>query len=165
MTIDLTPLTDDGDTLDLGDGRILRLAVEPDFVTTLDDYECYGRISEGRYNPDTGRHERPRDFDGNAERINTIFGPCWWQPPVDVARATSGFALLRNTVSDIASYGFRVVTLEYADGVDAYGHPVVRHFTNTGGIEPFTTADEIRFIVSDLWAELEYDIKQTGAVR
>lgn len=166
---DLSGLTDDGDTVDLGDGHTLRLRIEGDPYTYLDDYDWYGRVDLGQRNPDTGYNERPRDFDGNAEKIDVIYGPIWWQPPADVARGSKTFTAIRQTVRDIVSFGYSVYILEHLYDTDAYGCPIVRAYATIGGVEPFPDTAYVRSLVSDLYVELDDELNvepaTQGAVR
>jgi hypothetical protein len=87
MALDLTSLTDDGDTLELPDGRTLRLRIEADLDTNLFEQpnEAYGKVAWVERNRSTGRpYPRPDGFDGSAEKLYTSRSPYWWQPPKDI---------------------------------------------------------------------------------
>lgn len=161
--LDLTQLTQDGDTLELPDGRTLRVRVEPDQdYNPFEDFDIYGRISDLRWGPDNrslenvyGNLERPHDFDGNAEKIDIISGRIWWQPPKDgPKRGTPEFREWRSFIIDLASYGGVGVILELLDEVpDAYGQPVVRHTASLWGIDSLDDG-YITEVVRDLAHEL-----------
>src|SRR5690606_2451220 len=83
-------------TVDLDDGRALRLKVEPDDWPTLDLLEdCYGTLTAAEaYRGDRDYHRyptswvysghdrpRPDGFDGNAEKLHVRGDGYWWQPP------------------------------------------------------------------------------------
>ena len=76
---DLTGLTQHGDTLELDDGRMLRLLVEPDQDTSVTDFDCYGRFEWTREN-DYGP-VRPHDFTGRARILkHSWHESLWWEP-------------------------------------------------------------------------------------
>lgn len=94
-TLDLAALTDDGDELELPGGRVLVLKVEPDDDLSIMDEQgegmwC-GRLSWPVRNRETGRDERPRDFDGGARliRFGCGYDAIWWQVPKDLLDGTS----------------------------------------------------------------------------
>lgn len=156
--MNLTDLYSDGDIHDLGDGHFLRLRIEPDLDTTLDDYaDCYGRIGWGMKNPATGREYRPEGFDGNAERLSIMHDVIWWQPPADVPRDSETFNQIRDLVRDIASFGFSRIVLEYGHGADAYGRLIVRDYASMGGVEPLVDREHVASILGDLVADLTID--------
>lgn len=144
-------LTYDGAIVELADGRRARIRIEPDYDVSINDYDCYGTVSEGRTNPYTGRNERPADFDGAACKITTIDGPMWWQPfdgyfdltPEDQRDA-------RWHVGHLASFGFHVVFVEVlAPEDDAYGRPIVLDYDCLGGVDD-ANDEYVREIVKDL---------------
>jgi hypothetical protein len=137
----IAELTSDGDTFELPDGRTLRLTFEPDYDTSLEDFEdCYGRVGEPKRSY-TGEDQRPESFDGNAEKISYSQGRIWWQPPTDVKRDDPAFSDLRQSVCDALDYGFHAVVVELLDGEDCYGRPIVRGSAALGGIEPLGQPD------------------------
>lgn len=179
----LDELTDDGDTVELDDGRTLRLRIESSdesflFVHkdgTLDtNDECYGTFAfydtRERNCGSYGYPVRPDGFDGNAEVLRSNGGdPLWWQPPTgDYAlidpdtgkparRGSDTFRQLRSHVLDLLEFGYSAVGVEVLDGKDAYGRPIVVNHAWIGYVEPegyATWKDTLRGIVSDLLAEL-----------
>jgi hypothetical protein len=154
-TIDLSALVQDRDFIELDDGRCLRLRIEPDDLNPFEDFDCYGKLAQGRRHEDTGREIRPDGFDGNAEKLSMRSGGIWWQPPSDgPKRGTDDFAELRRLVLDLDEFGMVSVKLEILDGKDAYGQPIVVNFASMGGIEPYP-GEYLAEIISELAAELE----------
>ena len=147
----------DGDRAEvkLSRGRMLRLRIEPDQDSDLNDFDCYGRTAptkRSRYSdyPDT----RPQGFDGNAEKIWLGGDAIWWQPPADgPARGTAEFRSLRALVRDLAEYGFHGVVLELTRGVDAYHRPIVRNVASLWGIDSLEDG-YLREVAGELAAEL-----------
>ena len=136
-TLDLSTLREDGDTLELDDGRVLRLRVVPDDCTTFSDFDCYGRLECDGPRNWQGYPTRPKDFTGNAERLYYgNDGPWWWEPPADgPKRGTPEFSKFRTAVAQLAAYGFVVLVLELCEGHDYYVRPIVVGSASLGGIE------------------------------
>lgn len=172
----LADLTEDGDTVGLADGRTLRLSILTDEHANVDDYgdECYGRFAwpDEYRDRNTGRPRRPDGFDGNAEKIDTISGPIWWQPPVDLVleRGSEEWRAYASFLGELVSFGFKGVRLEILDGEDVYGHPIVRAeaslwgidtldthaYTDTAGVHhPFVSGGYLADVVHDLATELD----------
>ena len=157
MSIDLTSLTDDGDTLDLEDGRTLRLRIELDFIDPFEEFDAYGKVAANTYNSLTGRSQRPEGFDGNAEKITVYNDVLWWQPPPGAPdRGTPEFAKFRQLVSDLASWGMKIVFLEVLSGLDAYRQPIVVDVASLGGIDSLEDG-YVHEVVSELAAEVGLD--------
>ena len=136
--LDLSPLQDDGDTLDLGDGRMLRLRIEVDQSASINDYDCYGRVSTERERETLwGYKSRPSDVTGNAEKLwyGNLGFLGWWEPPADVKRTDPHFRELREEVKELLAYGFSGVILELCEGRDYYGKPVVINSASLWGID------------------------------
>lgn len=81
---DLAKLTGDRDTIQLDDTHELRLRIEPDPESSINDGDCYGRTE--RYCHDYHeRAPRPADMDGSARKIQVSRGEwIWWQPADDL---------------------------------------------------------------------------------
>lgn len=158
--LDLSDLMHDGDTLELGDGVMLRLRVEPDDIDPFENADCYGKIApveRDRYNGYNGEKDRPDGFDGNAEKLHVPGngGAVWWQPhPESPKRGTDEFKRERKNILDLLEYGCCGFVLELCDGEDAYHRPIVRHVASLWGIEPFP-GDYAHEVVRDLYAEIE----------
>lgn len=142
-------------TAELPSGDKLRLRVEVDDTTSINDFDGYGRISSCfDYHRQS---ERPPEFDGAARKIQVERG-CyvWWQP-------WEGFLQLSaddqrkgvQEVTDILQFGFHVLILELCRGEDAYGDPIVVAFEALGGVEACADTAYIKSIISDQWAELD----------
>lgn len=156
-TLDLSDLTDDGDLMELPDGRTLRLRVEVDMdYDPFVDMDYYGKIASlDRY----GR-QRPEGFTGNAEKLSIFNDVIWWEPPTGpdfgVKRSDPGFKEFRSLVQDLASFGGKVVTVEVLDGKDAYGRPIVVGVASLGGIDSLENgylAEVVKELVDEALAE------------
>lgn len=155
--IDFSSLEDDGDTLELADGRTLRLKIEVDQDTNISDFpDCYGRLTEERVRRnDYGYEARPSDMTGNAEKLwYGNDGPWWWEPPVDIKRSNPMFRELRDNVRELLAFGFAIVTLELLQGEDAYRRPIVVESASLGGIDFTSRSSYIHEVVSELAHEL-----------
>jgi hypothetical protein len=131
--LDLTLLADDGDTLELTDGRVLRLRVEADHGPNVNDYDCYGRVEHVRTCGE--RHERPAGFTGAASKVDVDYPyVTWWQPPTDVHPQSPGYAELRQLVIDLVRYGFKQVGVELIERCD-HGHEHVVNAAWLGGVD------------------------------
>lgn len=154
--VDLSELVDDGDTVELGDGRSLRLRIMPDDTDAFEEYDCYGLVEP----VDTHRQGysvRPSGFDGNSEKmwLQQNNGYIWWQPPKEgPKRGTVEFTSFKQHVNDIASFGMCVLVVEVCQGVDGYNRPIVTNVGSLGGIEPFPTDEYKAEIIGDIVAEL-----------
>jgi hypothetical protein len=159
-TLDLSALADDGDTLELDDGRMLRLRVRHDEFFSINDFDCYGETEpySHRYDYDEQYAPRPAHFTGNAEKIECDRGYwIWWEPPADAPkRGTDEFARFRSHVIDLIRDGFYVVTLELCEGTDAYGRPIVVDMASIGGCafehgpDGYKPADVVRDLIVEV---------------
>lgn len=156
--VDLGNLRDDGDTVDLPDGRKLRLRIEPDPHATINDFDCYGKCSTVHDYIRDGKQPRPDGFDGNAEKIQVDRGLwVWWQPSSDgPKRGTPEFDKDRRQIRDLLELGFCVVGVELLDvSADHYGRGVVRDAAYLGAVEPYPDKDYLLSVVTDLVTELD----------
>ena len=130
-------LREDGDTVELPDGRTLRLRITPDETTRLDDFDIYGDAY-------AVKSER-------TVELLSISGPFDWEPPADYEDMTEDAkATLRVLVGEIVSFGFVAVWLEVLDGTkDAYGKPVVKDYAVIGGVEPLAGDYDIAYVLTD----------------
>lgn len=79
--IDTSDLTDDDDLLELSDRFRLRLKIEHDPDSSVNDYDADGKVEWGRRHPYTDRAERPEGFDGAAVILyRDGRDVAWWQP-------------------------------------------------------------------------------------
>lgn len=134
---DLTEALIDNETAELPDGRTLRLRVDVDeFYNGFEDCDAYGKIAPTERDRDTGLSKRPDGFDGSAMKISVYNDTVWWQPPADVDRSDArAFRQFREIVSDLASFGWKIVTVEVLNGHDAYRRPIVVGFASVGGVD------------------------------
>lgn len=156
----LDALEDDDDRYELSDTVTLRLKSLPDDGDPFQETDTYGQIADAEYR---GSYPpRPDGFDGNAEKmwLQQNGGCVWWQPPADVKRTDDGFKELRDLVNDIASFGHHGLVLEWLEGSDAYGRPIVRFSASLWGLEPFLDNAYRRTIVGELLGELEYEVEK-----
>lgn len=151
-----------GDMIDVGDGRQIRLKIEPDTDTTINHFDCYGKTSKiFDYYRERYSH-RPDDMNGNAEKLQIGSGDwIWWQPPDPKEtgapkRGTAEFAKMRQQVSDLLEFGFCGVILEVLDGRDAYHLPIV---TDTASLWAIDSLEHgyLTVLISDLIGELNID--------
>ena len=157
--VDVSTLCEDGDTLEIDETRTLRLRVEPDDRSLLDDQGpdmwC-GELEWVRPNRDyVGRYmtRRPDGYNGRARILERDNGyALWWQPPTDVPddRLDSFAATLR----DLLEYGYVGIVLELLEGTDAYGRPIVTRSESLWGVEWNADRHYVDDVVSDLWAEM-----------
>lgn len=143
-----TALVKDGKVA-LDNGQTLRLRIEPDDTTTINDYDCYGKVSL-IYRGDS---DRPAGFDGMAEKLWGYHEQYWWQPPDDLRKEWHTYehkTHLRKVVHEILSFGFECYWLELCAGTDAYGKPVIVDYVVTGGYEPMMSDTDKVDVVMDL---------------
>jgi len=160
-------LADHNDTYELPDGSALRLRIDHDeFYDPFADTDSYGRIRGAEEyalrNRDTGRYERPRDMNGNAEKLSVgrSADGWWWQPPADgPKRGTPEFAKLRALVCDLLEFGCSVVAVEMLRGEDAYGQPIVVQVAAIGGVDSIADG-YLAEVVSDLLTHFDLEGKQ-----
>lgn len=114
---DLASLTDDGDTIELADGRVLRLKVEPDPHPSIMDEQGEG-VWCGRIEWDNGRENaygwrmRPDGFTGRAEVIERDWhARLWWEVPADIVIGSDTHHNLRQSILDLYRYGYCQVGL------------------------------------------------------
>jgi len=158
--IERLPL-EDGETVELLNGKKLRLKVRPDYLTDINDFDYLGRVEWSKansYNKTSyifDKHPRPNGFDGNAEILKKDGGSnLWWQPPQDVERGSDQFRAVKKTALSVIEYGYYVYTLELLDGVDAYQKPIVTKKAALGGLEPFLDELSKQDILQELLSEL-----------
>lgn len=132
-------MKDDGDVIDIGGGRSLRLRLEVDEGYSINDYDSDGKVAWGRKGQYDDREQRPEGFDGSAEKLGIYDHgvSLWWQPMkgLSIKRGTPEWRAERSRIRDLAEYGFKVVILELLEGEDAYGRPIVIKSEATGGCD------------------------------
>lgn len=148
-------------TITLPDGLRLSLTEnEYNSDTTINDFDCYGKVEWVRPNEYNGRQNRPDGFDGRAEKINTQRDTYWWQPPADIPGWYTDPTVrqsLRRTVTDILKWGFTSYTLRAerqcpcCDKWDEVGADYA------GGYEPFMDTDDIADVIQSMAYEIELE--------
>jgi hypothetical protein len=152
---DMTDLTDDGDTIDLGNGLSLRLRIETDMDTDVNDFDCYGKVewTSGGYGLTPNR---PDDFTGAARIIARDRGSAlWWQPWTGATEQEANDFL--PTIRERVEYGFYLIGLELRETVtDSRGgsHTVELDTAWLGGVDD-TSAETLADILPDLWYQVE----------
>lgn len=163
----LAGLTYDGDSVEFENGQALALRIEPDYDASINDYECYGELSDWTRDGDYGS-TRPDDFGPHARIIARDRGATrWWQPLPDVWGTPKPWG--PHTFDDdwatarrLYEEGFAVVILELHELVkDSTGreHDVLVDYAALGGVDDAGPA-YIRQLVGDLAAELGVTIKE-----
>jgi len=151
-------LRSDGDTLELEDGRVLRLRVTAD-DWTLDDEDptVMGRV--GWWTKD----ERPDWCDGSAEILDRERGQClWWMPPASAKGDEFERRNVRSQVREILAYGYSTYTLEVCEGRDAYGQLIVRDSESIGGVAPLWDGSDVDDLVDNLRLNLNVETSLVG---
>lgn len=164
----LTDYTDqlwaEGDSVEVEDGLLLRLKIEPDFETSIEDFDCYGKIAPvtgsrygGKLGIVGGFDDRPDGFDGGAEIISGRDGRYWWQPPTDIPieRGSDEWRKYRQSIADLIEFGFVVVAIQVCDGTDYFGNPIVVDVENLCGVDSIDS-DYVHTIVTELLHELNF---------
>lgn len=135
------------------EGYALRLYVKQDEHTSVMEDEFYGKFEWAR-GGGSGTL-RPKDFDGNAEKLNVNRGDSlWWQPPDEVKRSDEGFVKFKANVLNLLEYGFSGVVLELLHGEDAYNNPIVVQVASLWGIDSLENG-YLKEVVHELVEELE----------
>lgn len=157
----LAELTDDRDTVDLPDGRTVRLVIEHDPDTTLigegADFDCYGKLEWRDMTDRYGEGHwpaRPDGFDGNAEVLCAPSSdPVWWQPAEgSPARGTREFVEMRRGMLELLEFGFRCVGIEVLETCDCCDVTSVRGSAWIGGVDD-ATGDYLQHLLVDLFAD------------
>jgi hypothetical protein len=156
-TLDLSSLQDDGDTLTLDDGRVLRLKIMPDEDASINDYESDGRIELTRDDRDwsPSRTVRPADFSGRSRIIMRDNGhSLWWEPYSELTEDQIREEEPR--IRELVTYGFKGVILELCEGTDFYGRYVVQNVASLWGIDSFANGyltEVVRELADELGVE------------
>jgi hypothetical protein len=149
--LDLSSLTDDGDTLELDDGRMLRLKIECDEDASINDYDADGKVEWTRSN--SFGSVRPAEFSGRARKIDVDYPySLWWEPWEGATDEQIRESIPR--IVDLVRFGFKGVILELLQGEDAYHRPIVVESASLWGIDSLDNG-YIHEVVSELADELE----------
>jgi hypothetical protein len=149
-------------------GHVLRFTEEQDTDTSVNDFECYGRVEyvATPYDRNGMRRERPEGFDGLAEKIVTPRGDTyWWQPTLDLWGIEPAVwhtdpelrSINLSTVMNILTYGFVLYTVELFRPCGECGTEKLVAWEAMGGNEPFMNRGDVADVVSDLIARLPWD--------
>lgn len=119
--LDLSDLTHDGDTVEINDRFRLRLMIEHDPDSSINDYDCYGKIEWcDRYHY---HGTRPAGFNGAARKLWASSDAFWWQPwdtkewaALTHEQQTRHLTLVR----DLVEYGFKQVGLALEEEIQDY---------------------------------------------
>ncbi|HWC37358.1 MAG TPA: hypothetical protein VG476_02460 [Acidimicrobiales bacterium] len=147
---DLAELRGNGDTIDLDDGRTLRLRFERDDLDPFREFEeSYGQVTHEtstRVN-DFGYHVRPDGFGGRSRKVTVLGDTYWWNPPDDMPddQIEQG----KQTVRDLIEFGLCGVILEVIDPKD-----YLTDSESLWALEPSPDGDYLLDIVGDLWGEI-----------
>lgn len=153
----LAELADDGDKVELADGRSLVLKIESDPDTSvMDDGDWFGALEWARHDG-----QRPDGFDGRARVVRHDWPErLWWQPPSDVT--DENLPKFQSHLSDLLEWGYSQVGLELHEWVtDSTGneHDVIvdEAWIGGGDLTP-TTYD--RQYVGTLVRDLAHDLAE-----
>lgn len=120
----LAQLDDDGDTVELDDGRTLRLRIETDDESPFDHIngcDAYGRVAwVERYRGDhyRGQATRPDGFTGRAVKLHVMGGDAfWWEPYYEGGAYTPPTSAEQAWMAELVTFGFKGVTLELRESV------------------------------------------------
>ena len=150
-------LRSDGDTLELEDGRVLRLRVTADDWSLDQDGDWFGRVGWW------AKDERPDWCDGSAEILDHDGATrLWWMPPADAKNDDVLKRNLRADIKEILAYGYSTYTLELCEGRDAYGNPIVREPASIGGVAPLWKGSDVDDLVDNLRRELGLETSLVG---
>ena len=148
-------------TVDLGDGRAVRLRVEIDDSNPMNDDEDFNGkfafVTGTRTHDYIGGHNpRPAGFTGNAEILRGRGDPIWWEPPTDITikRGSPEWSNYRQEVMELLEYGYRGYVLELCEGKDFYGKPVVKDMRSVWHVEWNADGDYQRELIRDLLSEI-----------
>ena len=162
----LTELTDDRDTVELPDGRTVRLRIEHDPDTRLigegADFDCYGKLEWRDTRDRWGEGHwpaRPDGFDGNAEVLCAPSSdPVWWQPAEgSPARGTREFVEMRRGMLELLEFGFQQVGLEILETCDCCDVTSVRGSAWIGGVDD-ATGDHLQELIGELFADVMAEV-------
>lgn len=161
----LQTLADGEITLD--NGIVLKLRIEPDDSTSVNDFDCYGKIAHAQLHPYTGYYkDRPDGFDGCAELLRTMGDTFWWQPPVfdkkdrEYWHTNIGYRnTMRTQIRDLLDFGFVEYHLTAYETCDCCGTLKEIGSYVTGGHEAYGMDDISKVdILKDMVWELSHDL-------
>lgn len=150
----------DEKVVELPDGRSIRLRLDDDTDTYINDFaDCYGRV-EYVCRGYIGHAERPEWADGAAKKVWAGNECYWWRPPSDILGDKELIKHYENLIHDLLIYGWQIVFVEVLDSeTDAYNLPIVREMNCLGGVEWFIRDEDGRAeIVADILSYMELPV-------
>lgn len=127
--------------------------VWPDYDTSINDCDAYGRVSDAYDYHDGGRGTtRPPWATGAARKIQVDRGSwVWWQPYVDGHKVYNDPATVRH-VRDLLEMGFYGATVE-RQTVGPYGYWHTADVTSLGGLDT-RECEYLRGVIADMIREV-----------
>lgn len=149
----LADLVVDGATVDLPDGRSLRVRIESDPDYSINDYDSDGRVAWVKHGAWTDHDDpRPQGFTGRARKLCTFDGErFWWEPYEGLTKEQVDTETWR--IRELMTFGFHGIILELLDGEDAYGRPIVVEQASLWGIDD-VSPEFVCQIVGELVGEI-----------
>ena len=150
-TLDLSALADDGDTLELEDGRTLRLRIVSDdtpAMVHINDADVWGRLEWVR-----GAHaQRPLTMDGRARVLEHDYPHRLWWQPYEEDRDPATIKSMEREVRRLLEEGFHGVIVELRQMCDLHSWHTIDQASLWGidSLEGGYLAD----VLSDLVAEV-----------
>lgn len=161
-------LTSHGDETELPNGCLVRLVIETDPDTSLNDFDCYGTVACR-----TDEEGRPSDMDGAARILRGCYGygrgyVAWWQPPAEIKSNPTAIAEAYATACTLMDDGFHWVALELKGPACRYcqddqpmpsGHDCRPNLTTQGlgGVDDIGP-EYLRTLVGQLSDELQAEL-------
>lgn len=160
MEVDsLADLRDAEDRVTLEDGRTVILRIEPDPTTTINDYDCYGRVEwtrNGEYGP-----VRPNDMTGRAQILDRDWhgsygSALWWEPYSDKDYVPDAEQIRRERmhIRDLIEYGFMSVGLVVMEDCPNCGRAHVSNEWWVGGVDSIEE-QYVKELVADALVKLD----------
>lgn len=160
MSIDIATRLAKGEDVSLPNGDTLHLTVEVDHDTSVSDFpDSYGLVEyvASPWDSNGMRAERPKGFDGAAEKLNIQGDVYWWQPTletwgIDRSEWHSNHELRRSNrqaVKDVLAFGFTFLMLERKGKCDCCGASKVKDYACLGGVEPLADESSIAEILRE----------------
>jgi hypothetical protein len=153
----LAGLTDDGDEVWSVDDTVgYRLRIETDEDFSINDFECYGNVSEERPRRNAyGNEMRPSDMDGSARKLwYGNYGPWWWMPYREGHKVYDDPETV-NHVRELLAFGFKGVLVDQLVKCDL-GHVHVSETTSLWGIDSLD-AGYLAEVVGELLDDLDHE--------
>lgn len=155
-------------TVALDNGVTVTFTTDSDSDTSINDFDCYGKIHWIERRSDwAASPRRPDNFDGMAEILTTNYGDRYWFQPYcdgkEYRRLWHTDAEYRNAnrqqVMDLLNYGFQTYTVELFRTCESCQRPESLTYRTMGGIEPFAEFGDQKSVLDDLIREAFYEIE------